>query len=102
MKQDVSDAHNHLLDREVIAGLIHAYCFHFDRNKPDAVAALFAPDAIVDYGPETTDLIGVPAVRTAAAAGLANLFAATSHHVSNVIVRFAKPDTATSICCLYA
>ncbi len=102
MKQDAPDALQHVLDREAIAGLIHAYCYHFDRDEPDAVAALFAPDAIVDYGPETADLIGVPAIRTAVAAGLANTFAATSHHVSNIVIRFDNPDTATSICYLYA
>lgn len=99
MKQD---ALQHLLDREAIAGLIHAYCYHFDRNEPDAVADLFAPDAVVDYGPVTPDLIGVPAIRAAVAAGLANTFAATSHHVSNIVIRFDGPDTATSICYLYA
>lgn len=99
---DQTDALRRLRDKDAIASLIHAYCYHFDRNEPDAVAALFAPDAVVDYGPETPDLIGVPAIRRAVAAGLENTFAATSHHVSNVEIRLIGPDRASSICYLYA
>lgn len=102
MTRDTSQALQHLLDREAISDLIHAYCYHFDRNEPDAVAALFAPDAIVDYSPETPDLIGVPAIRAGVAAGLANIFVVTSHHVSNIVIRFDCPDAATSISYLYA
>jgi uncharacterized protein (TIGR02246 family) len=99
---DHTVALSHLIDRQAIAGLIQAYCHHFDRNEPDAVAALFAADAVVDYGPETPDLVGVDAIRTAVAAGLTTIFAATSHHVSNFDIRLVTPDTATSICYLYA
>ncbi len=99
---DQSAALHHLLDRQSIAGLIHAYCFHFDRNEPDAVAGLFTEDAVVDYGPETADLIGVAAIRAAVSTGLTTTFAATSHHVSNIEIRFDADDVATSICYLYA
>ena len=91
-----------LLDRAAITDLIHAYCFHFDRNEPDAVAALFRADATVDYGPELPDLIGVAAIRAAVASGLSKTFAATSHHVSNVTITFDTPDLAHSICYVYA
>jgi uncharacterized protein (TIGR02246 family) len=91
-----------LLDREAITGLIHAYCYNFDQNEPDALAALFAPEAVVDYGPETPDLHGLEAIRAAVAKGLQNTFAATSHHVSNIVIRFDTPDTATSVAYLYA
>ena len=30
-----------LADRQAITALIHGYCFHFDNNEPEAVAALF-------------------------------------------------------------
>lgn len=99
---DPSTALRHLIDKDAIAGLIHAYCYHFDRNEPDAVAALFASDAVVDYGPETPDLHGMAAIRKAVAAGLQNTFAATSHHVSNIEIQFDTPDTASGICYLYA
>jgi uncharacterized protein (TIGR02246 family) len=92
----------HLIDREAISGLIRAYCYHFDRNEPEAVAALFTPDAVIDYGPEAAVLTGVAAIYTAVAAGLKNTFAATSHHVSNIDIRLETPDAASSICYLYA
>lgn len=91
-----------LIDREAIAGVIRAYCYRFDRNEPDAVAALFAYGAVVDYGPEAKVLTGVAAIRAGVAAGLTNIFAATSHHVSNIDIRFETADRATSICYLYA
>ena len=99
---DQSAALQHLLDRESIAGLIHGYCYHFDRNEPDDLAALFTPDAVVDYGPETADLIGTPAIRAAVGSGLATTFAASSHHVSNIEIRFGSANAASSICYLYA
>jgi uncharacterized protein (TIGR02246 family) len=98
---DQSLALRDLLDRQAITALIHAYCYHFDRNEPDAVAALFAPEAVVDYGPEVPELTGVEAIRAAVAAGLRDTFAATSHHVSNIDIRL-EGDRATSICYLYA
>ena len=91
-----------LIDREAIAGLIRAYCYHFDRNEPDAVAALFTPDALVDYGPEAKTLHGIAAIRAGVASGLTNIFAATSHHVSNMDIRFDTADSAQGICYLYA
>lgn len=99
---DQTAALRQLMDRDAIAGLIHAYCRHFDRNEPDALAALFTPDAVVDYSPESTVLIGAEALRATVAAGLAETFAASSHHVSNIEIRFDGPDRASSISYLYA
>ncbi|MGP9818490.1 nuclear transport factor 2 family protein [Salinarimonas sp. NSM] len=90
-----------LEDRAAIADAIHAYCWHFDRNEPDAVADLFTQDARVDYGPDAPDLHGREAVRAAVRKGLAETFAATSHHVSNIRIRL-DGDEATSTCLLYA
>jgi hypothetical protein len=91
-----------LLDQGAITDVIHAYCYHFDRNEPDLVAALFSDEAVVDYGPETENLVGVVAIRTAVARGLTQIFAATSHHVSNVRITFDGADAARSVCYLYA
>ena len=91
-----------LLDRQAITELIHAYCFHFDRNEPDEVAALFTDDATVDYGPEVTTVVGAGAIAAAIAVGLENTFAATSHHVSNITLTFDGPDEARGITYLYA
>jgi ketosteroid isomerase-like protein len=91
-----------LADRESIADLIHAYCFHFDNNEPQAVAALFTEDATVDYGPEFATIVGAHAIATTIAVGLDETFAATSHHVSNIRISFDGVDRARSVSYLYA
>ncbi|MEO0701747.1 MAG: nuclear transport factor 2 family protein [Pseudomonadota bacterium] len=91
-----------LLDKADITEVIHAYCYHFDRADADAVAALFTEDALVDYGPDVDDLHGSAALRDMVSRGTSTLFAATSHHVSNVSIRFDGPDQATSNCYVYA
>jgi hypothetical protein len=97
-----ADAVQELLDRQAIADLIYAYCFHFDNNEPDAVAALFTADATVDYGPEAPTIVGSSAIATTIAVGLERTFAATSHHVSNIQIFFEGPARARSVTYLYA
>jgi uncharacterized protein (TIGR02246 family) len=91
-----------LVDREAIAGLVHAYCDHFDRNQPEEVAALFTADAVVDYGPEAPTIVGREAIASTIAVGLERTFAATSHHVSNMQVTFEGPDVAHGVTYVYA
>ena len=91
-----------LADRQAIADLIHAYCRHFDQNEPEQVAALFAPEATVDYGPETETIVGAGTIAETIAVGLERVFAATSHHVSNIQITFDGPDRASSVTYLYA
>ena len=91
-----------LADRQAITDLIHAYCLHFDNNEPDAVAALFTDDALVDYGPEATTIVGADAIATTIAVGLEKTFLATSHHVSNIQITFDGADRARSVSYLYA
>jgi ketosteroid isomerase-like protein len=91
-----------VVDRQAIAALIHGYCFHFDNNEPEAVAALFSDDATVDYGPETATIVGATAIAETIAVGLERTFAATSHHVSNIEITFDGPDRAESVAYLYA
>ncbi len=99
---DHADALQGLLDKTAITDAIHAYCYHFDRNEPEAVAALFTADAVVDYGPEFPAMKGIETIATAIAKGLAEVFEATSHHVSNITISFDGPDAARSICYVYA
>jgi ketosteroid isomerase-like protein len=99
---DVATAVSELLDRQAITDLIHAYCYHFDRNEPDAVAALFTTDATVDYGPETTTIVGADAIATTIAVGLTQTFAATSHHVSNIQISLEGAGRARAVSYLYA
>jgi len=91
-----------LVDREAIADLIYAYCYHFDRNEPAEVAALFTEDATVDYGPETPTIVGGAAIASTIAVGLQRTFAATSHHVSNLRITFSGADRAEGVAYLYA
>lgn len=93
---------NGLIDKADIADLIHAYCFHFDRAEAEAVIDLFTKDALIDYGPDVPPMSGQAAFGPMIERGLAELFAATSHHVSNISIRFDGPDAATSNCYLYA
>ena len=97
-----TEALRELVDRQEIADLIHGYCFHFDNNEPEAVAALFTADATIDYGPEAATIVGSAAIAPTIAIGLEQIFAATSHHVSNIRISFAGPDRADSVTYLYA
>ncbi len=90
-----------LVDRQAIEDLILAYCERFDRNDPEGVAALFTPDAVIDYNPDTPNIRG-DAMAATIAEGLSNLFAATSHHVSNIQVSFDAADRAHSLSYVYA
>lgn len=98
----MNDALRELVDRQQIADLVHAYCFHFDNNEPEAVAALFTEDATIDYGPEATPIVGRDAIAPTIAIGLTKIFAATSHHVSNIQITFDGPNAAASATYLYA
>jgi ketosteroid isomerase-like protein len=99
---DLPTAVRELVDRQAITDLIHSYCYHFDGNEPEAVAALFTADATVDYGPESTTIVGADAVARTIAVGLEQTFAATSHHVSNIQLVFDGPDRAHGVAYLYA
>lgn len=99
---DVAAALMAVLDRQELEGLIHTYCERFDRNDPEGVAELFASDATIDYGPDATPIEGRDAIAPTIAIGLANTFAATSHHVSNIQIAFDGPDDAHSLTYLYA
>jgi ketosteroid isomerase-like protein len=99
---DVAAAVSDLLDRQAITDLIHAYCYHFDRNEPEQVAALFTADATVDYGPEVATIVGATAIAPAISVGLERIFAATSHHVSNIQITLEAADRARAVSYLYA
>lgn len=90
-----------LADRQAISDVISAYCERFDRNDPEGVAALFTPDARIDYNPDTPTLRGSE-LAASVASGLREIFAATSHHVSNLVVSFEGRDRAHSQCYIYA
>ncbi len=91
-----------LLDRWRITEVLNAYAFHFDRNEPQKVGELFTIDAVIDYGPEMEQIRGNEALISVITRGLEEIFAATSHHISNVSVRFTDQRSADAIAYLYA
>jgi hypothetical protein len=93
---------NSQLDRQAIEELVHRYCYYFDRNLPEELSKLFTEDAVVDYGPEVANLIGRAQILEMVSKGLAETFAATSHHISNFILTFQGDSSATSNSYLYA
>jgi len=90
------------VDRQAVEELVHRYCYYFDRNQPEEFSKLFTEDAVVDYGPELENLIGRAQIYQVVSKGLAETFAATSHHISNFIVTFQSDTSATSNSYLYA
>lgn len=91
-----------LADRQVIAELFHAYARHFDKNEPEAIVDLFTEDATVDYGPEVATAQGSEQICSGIRHGLDTIFAATSHHISNISVEFIDSNLATAIAYVYA
>ncbi len=89
-------------DRVAIADLIYAYAWHFDRNEPEDLAALFTTDAVIDYGPNFTTIVGREAIVPAIEPGLRTLFSATSHNISNVRLHADGDDAAAGTSYVYA
>jgi hypothetical protein len=89
-------------DRLEIADLLHRYAYHFDRNQPEHVAALFTDDAVIDYGPDVPVIRGRASIVERISPGLEHTFAATSHHISNLLVRFVSRDAAEVVAYVYA
>jgi uncharacterized protein (TIGR02246 family) len=89
-----------LLAAEEIRRLIYDYAFHLDMNHPEELADLFVDDCEVVYGPGFGAEGKEAYLRTLD--GIGEFFAATSHHVSNVVVDFDGDDAATARSVLYA
>jgi enoyl-CoA hydratase len=82
-----------LVDKDAIKTVMFDYAFYLDMNMTEDLAALFTHDCIVTYGPGF-EAEGKKEYRTTLE-GVGTYFAATSHHVSNVVVSFSDEDTAT-------
>ncbi|MGD9991424.1 nuclear transport factor 2 family protein [Pseudonocardia sp.] len=86
-------------DRVAIGDLMALYCERVDEYDIDAVAALFTPDCVTDYGPGRGGLVsGREAVRDRIAGGQAQ-FRRTHHQLGQSRVTFdpADPDRATAV-----
>ena len=86
-----------LADRAAIVDLLYAYAWHFDRNEPESVAALFSDDATIDYGPENLTIVGRDAIVPAIRPGLQNLFKTSSHHITNMRIQPDGAEAATGV-----
>lgn len=88
--------------RSAITEALHAYAFHIDRNEPEEIGRLFTSDAVVDYGPEMGVIYGRAMLVKSISRGLNELFAATSHHISNVSIDFDGDESARVVAYVYA
>lgn len=91
-----------LFDRQEITSLITAYARHMDLNDPDGVAALFADDAVIDYGATFPARVVGPEALAATLRNTIQHVAATAHHCSNIELWFDSPDEARGVTYLYA
>ena len=82
-------------DRQAIADVLVEYCCALDVMDLPALAALFTDDCVVEYGPgEFLQCHGSAAL----AKSLERMWrwSRTSHHLSNVLIRFDGSDAALS------
>jgi hypothetical protein len=100
MAADISARLDRLEAMEQIQKLLFDYAFHLDMNQTEELAALFENDCSVSYGPGF-GAEGLAAYRKTLE-GVGSYFAATSHHVSNVVISFETPDLARVRSVLYA
>lgn len=80
-------------DRQAIADVLVEYCCALDLMDLPALAALFTDDCVVEYGPgEFLQSHGSAAL----AKSLERMWrwSRTSHHLSNVLIRFDGRDAA--------
>lgn len=88
--------------RHAITDLFHSYAWHFDRNEPDEVAALFTVDATIDYGPEFDPIRGRDSIAPTIGKGLDEIFEATSHHISNISIAIENDAEASGVAYVHA
>jgi len=86
-----------LADKKAIYELMAHYADRIDANDPDGAAACFAEDGIGVYW---QDYVGPKAIAERLTGILAH-FHATSHHLSNLLIRL-DGDTATAQSYVYA
>lgn len=93
-----------LVDEADIKRVLFDYAFNLDAADPDNMVPLFTDDLYVAYG-ESHGANGPQEylhVLSNDKTGIAAFFAATSHHVSNVVIDFVDADTASVRSVLYA
>ncbi|MBY8860382.1 nuclear transport factor 2 family protein [Nocardia sp. CA2R105] len=84
-----------LVEQRKIERVLYDYAYFLDMNLPDQLVRLFTEDCYVAYGPDF-GATGRDAYRETLD-GIGTFFAATSHHVSNVVVTFSDDMTSASV-----
>ena len=90
-----------LLDRREIVDLKYAYARHADVLDPELMVSRFVEDCTASYHPAEPDIVGRDALRDWYAMRLGAVVS-SSHHVSNLEVRFVDADHAELSCYLYS
>ena len=86
-----------LLDLRAVEQLMIRYADRIDANDPEGAAACFAEDGVGKYWGEYRGRKEI----AARLSGILDLFAATSHHLSNVSIQI-DGDRATAMSYVYA
>ncbi|MBL6751735.1 MAG: nuclear transport factor 2 family protein [Nevskia sp.] len=90
-----------LQQRELITETLVNYCMQVDRNDPaQIVEQVFCEDGCFELG-ERHAVVGHDNLRLMFAKTLA-AFSATSHHLSNVVIRFTGEASAEATAYIYA
>lgn len=80
-----------LADKDDIQKVLFDYAYYLDMNMTGELASLFTDDCYVAYGPGF-GATGIEEYKKTLE-GVGTFFAATSHHVSNVVITFMDEDT---------
>lgn len=88
-----------LVEREAILEVLYSYCYYVDANKVHDVVALFTEDCVFDWGHARAARghSGIAELMSAL-----NVWSATSHHLSNVLISFGNDRTAAASSYVYA
>lgn len=90
-----------LIDRQAITDVLVEYCYALDTMELERLLPLFATDCVVDYGPDER-------LRSSGADALVKSlerlwrWTRTSHHVSNIGIRFTGSGNAEVVSYVYA
>ncbi len=89
-----------LIDTAEVTDVLYAYCDLVDRAEIDQLAAVFAEDAVFDYGHGRL-FTGRDAL-VALFRDRIGQYQATNHYLSNVRITFPTATTASSVAYVYA
>ncbi len=98
---DNQESIQQLLDRQEITDILHQYCRGMDLLDMDLLAGSFVEDGFLDIGPEER-------LQTRGASAIHETmkrmkrFSRSSHHLSNIQIKFQGPDHAICVSYIWA